>query len=470
MKVKLRARFLGASLLLVLISLPFLFNSTSRSADAISQSAARSMALHFDGLPAAQIRSFLKEEGQQKDFVIEKVDQKPASAHPQDAQFRDAEGQRYQIHHRPFSFWEIARYLGPHFLIFLIFMIVLSLLLTRYLYRSSLRPFRSMANYLASLTRGDYSAEAPPVEEEEALTDLLGTPEDRRLFVDQLREIRENENMRRQFTANISHELKSPLTSIIGYAEMLEGGKVEPEQSKAFAGIIHREGARLLSIIDQVIQLSKFDTGMAYMNHLEECNLTEILGNELSARTAYAKEHGVTLSAKVLVMPQKEGGADGEPSQPDWVDLAPGAEEPAIYLKGNRRMIEDIVDNLVSNAIKYSRDHDARARIKLIEDEDWVHLSIKDNGIGIGAEDRDRVFERFYVVNAARTKTDKDGTGLGLSLVKHSVAVHHGWIKLESGLGQGSKFTIGLPKDPAAHQTDSRSEGNIQIIGKEDRK
>lgn len=448
MKNKLRIRFLLASLALILISLPFVFHAALQSASSLEGNMVQSVATGLEGMPKEALDQVVRksqEETEGPGVVIQAIQEGTKTQNPS---FYDREGNRYEVQSRPIRYQDLFFSLGKSILIFLAFMVLFSILLTRQLYRAALRPFRSMASYLASLTRGDYSVEAPPIEEEEALADLLGTPEDRKLFADQLREIRENENMRRQFTANISHELKSPLTSIIGYAEMIESGKVDEEDNLRFASIIRKEGSRLLTIIDQVIQLSKFDTGMAYMNHLEEFNLTEVIGTELAGRRDYALDHGVDLRARVLSIETPQESPDTGRNQPLWTTLEPGADQPPIYMTGNRRMIEEIVDNLISNAIKYAGSDNARAEVKLSEDENWIHLQVKDNGIGISEEDQGHVFERFFVVNAARTKTDKDGTGLGLSLVKHSVAIHKGWIKLESSLGRGSKFTIGLPKDP----------------------
>lgn len=453
MKNRLRIRFLLASLALVLISLPFVFNASFRSATSLEEEMAKSIASTLEGAPRATVEDLIRrsQEGEKTPQVL--IRPIAEENRTQTPSFHDGEGNRYEAKPRPITYREAILSLGTSILAFLLFMVVVSFFLTHHLYQASLRPFQSIASYLASLTRGDYSVEAPPIEEEEALADLLGTPEDRKAFADQLQEIRENENMRRQFTANISHELKSPLTSIIGYAEMMESGKVDKDDAIRFSSIIRKEGDRLLTIIDQVIQLSKFDTGMAYMNNLDEFNLTEIIGSELASRTDYAREHGVELSARILSIENPNDADASEIGQDSlWTNLEPGGSDPAIYMTGNRRMVEEIIDNLISNAIKYAGKDKARAEVKLSEDEKWIHLTVKDNGIGISKEDQAHVFERFFVVNAARTKTDKDGTGLGLSLVKHSVAIHKGWIKLESAPGRGSKFIIGLPKNPKNSQ------------------
>lgn len=329
--------------------------------------------------------------------------------------------------------------------IFLILALGVSYLLAQKLYETALKPFQSIASYLLNLTRGDYSVQAPPLEEEKALSDFLLDEEDRKAFSDQLSEIRENENMRRQFTANISHELKSPLTSINGYAEMLEQGMVEdPEKVKDFASIIHREGKRLMMIIDQVIELSKFDTGMVNMNDLTEFNITEMVGKKLLEMENYAKIHKVVLYAQVGAIQDKDDMAN----KPFWEDIEEGGSKPEVMIKANQILIDELLDNLISNAIKYSKEEGGRVRIRISEDEDSVYLSVKDKGIGISKEDCDHIFERFYVANRARTKTEEDGTGLGLSLVKHAVQAHKGSYSVKSKLDKGSKFTITLPKTP----------------------
>ena len=330
-------------------------------------------------------------------------------------------------------------------IIFLLLTLGISYILTRKLYETALKPFQSIASYLLNLTRGDYSVQAPPLEEEKALSDFLLNEEDRKAFSDQLSEIRENENMRRQFTANISHELKSPLTSINGYAEMLERGMVEnPEDVRKFAGIIHREGKRLMTIIDQVIELSKFDTGMVNMNDLTEFNITKMVGRKLKEMKDYANIHNVVLYAQVGAIQDKDDMED----KPFWEDVEEGGSEPKVMIKAKEILVNELLDNLISNAIKYSKKDGGKVRIRVSEDEDSVYLSVKDKGIGISKEDCDHIFERFYVANRARTKTEEDGTGLGLSLVKHAVQAHKGSYSVKSKLDKGSKFTITLPKNP----------------------
>lgn len=296
-------------------------------------------------------------------------------------------------------------------------------------YDEALRPQRVMVRYLKNLFSGRLTDEVPTTEEEEELASLLETSGERAEFLQQLANVRENENMRRQFSANVSHELKSPLTSINGYAEMIESGMVGPEDTRRFAGIIYREGIRLLNMINEIIQLSKFDTGYSDFDQRELVNLHEIARAQVETDQQSAKKRHVRLEVEA----QGDGAGD------------------AILVNGNRRLLTDVVGNLLSNAIKYSKPQGGYVRIRLSQGEDDVVMVVEDDGIGIAPENQKRVFERFYVVDPGRTRAEGSGTGLGLSLVKHTVARHGGTIRLESALGEGSRFVITLPKDGQVH-------------------
>lgn len=225
---------------------------------------------------------------------------------------------------------------------------------------------------------------------------------------------RENVRVRQEFTANVTHELKTPLTSINGYAEMIAQGFVSPEDTKHFAGIILEEGNRLLELIDETLKLSRFDSGYEKVA-FEEIDLYEVALNRIQHYKIPAAESRVSLFI------------DGEPA----------------VMYANKRMMIDVISNLVGNAIKYNRRNGAVHLEVYPEDEDIV-LICEDTGIGISENDQERVFERFFVVDRNRRKSK--GTGLGLALVKHMVRHHGGTIKLESILGKGSCFTIRLPK------------------------
>lgn len=260
------------------------------------------------------------------------------------------------------------------------------------------------------------------MEEEEALGSLLETGEDRLEFLRQLASVRQSETMRRQFSANVSHELKSPLTSINGYAEMIESGMVGPEDTRRFAGIIYREGIRLLNMINEIIQLSKFDTGYSDFDQRESFDLGTIVGDVVETFAQQAKERNVAL--------QVESAGSG-----------------TLTMFGNKRLITDVVSNLLSNAIKYAKPRGGTVAVRLSGEENTVQMIVEDDGIGIAKEEQERVFERFYVVEPGRTRAEGSGTGLGLSLVKHTVQNHGGTLDLESALGEGSRFTIRLPRN-----------------------
>ncbi len=292
-----------------------------------------------------------------------------------------------------------------------------SVLVCRSVKENGAHSLKNLLNYLDHILRGKFMEEEEEKRLDEELTNLLGSEEQRMLFKDELRKISENETMRRQFSANVSHELKSPLTSINGYAEMIESGMVPLEDSQHFAGIIHREGVRLLNMINEIIQLSKIDTGYSDYDRREWFNLKEVVEKQVEVHLPFARPRGVDFIVQ---------GDKGR-------------------LWGNQRLLTDVVSNLLSNAIKYSKAEGGHVKIETISNRETVTLLVEDNGIGIAPEDQERIFERFYVVDKARTRSS--GTGLGLSLVKHTVLLHGGELHLKSKLGEGSCFEIILPKE-----------------------
>lgn len=306
--------------------------------------------------------------------------------------------------------------------------LVLSAIFTQRIYNESLRPLRMLVHYWNDLFSGKVTDSLPAPEAEEMLASLLDTQEERENFFQQLANVRENEVMRRQFSANVSHELKSPLTSINGYAELIASGMVNPDDTRRFADIIHREGVRLLNMINEIIQLSKFDTGYSDFDQREEVDLHEILREEMESLSSMAAEHHVRLESDVV----GEGDTD------------------RVAFFGNRRLLADVMRNLLSNAIKYSKADGGYVLTKIHQDEHNISIIVEDDGIGIAPENQKRVFERFFTVDPGRTRTDGSGTGLGLSLVKHIVQAHDGILRLDSELGKGSRFSILLPRDAKA--------------------
>ena len=221
------------------------------------------------------------------------------------------------------------------------------------------------------------------------------------------------ERNRREFTANVSHELKTPLQGIIGSAELIENGMVKPDDLPRFVGHIHAEAARLVTLIDDIIRLSQLDEGAAMPT--EPVNLLAVSQEAAENLQDAAAVRGVTV------------GVTGQPA----------------VLPGVRRLIYEIVYNLCDNAIKYNCDG-GRVDVTVAADADGSSITVADTGIGIAPEHQGRVFERFYRVDKSHSKAS-GGTGLGLSIVKHAVQYHHGRIELESTPGTGTTIRVVFP-------------------------
>lgn len=222
------------------------------------------------------------------------------------------------------------------------------------------------------------------------------------------------EQNRREFTANVSHELKTPLQGIIGSAELIENGMVKPDDLPRFVGHIHAEAARLVTLIDDIIRLSQLDEGDAMPT--EPVNLLAVSQEAAENLHDAAAARDVTLSVT------------GRP----------------VVMPGVRRLIYEIVYNLCDNAIKYNVDG-GRVDIAVASGTDGSSITVADTGIGIAPEHQGRVFERFYRVDKSHSKAS-GGTGLGLSIVKHAVQYHHGRIELESTPGTGTTIRAIFPK------------------------
>ena len=221
------------------------------------------------------------------------------------------------------------------------------------------------------------------------------------------------ERNRREFTANVSHELKTPLQGIIGSAELIENGMVRPDDLPRFVGHIHAEAARLVTLIDDIIRLSQLDEGDAMPT--EPVDLLAV------SQEAAENLHDAAAARNVTV------SVTGQPA----------------VLPGVRRLIYEIVYNLCDNAIKYNRDG-GRVDVTVAADAGGSSITVADTGIGIAPEHQARVFERFYRVDKSHSKAS-GGTGLGLSIVKHAVQYHHGRIELESTPGTGTIIRVVFP-------------------------
>ena len=218
------------------------------------------------------------------------------------------------------------------------------------------------------------------------------------------------ERNRKEFTANVSHELKTPLQSIIGSAELLENDLVKPEDTKRFVGNIKNEATRLVSLINDIIRLSQLDEDSEPVT--ESVDLYDVANEVVEILTVSAAKKQVELHL------------NGE----------------SCVMKGIRRYLYEIIYNLCDNAIRYNKDG-GKVIVDLKNKDSNIILSVRDTGIGIPAEHQSRIFERFYRVDKSHSK-ETGGTGLGLSIVKHAVAYHGGKVTLNSKVGKGTTIMV----------------------------
>ena len=221
------------------------------------------------------------------------------------------------------------------------------------------------------------------------------------------------ERNRREFTANVSHELKTPLQGIIGSAELLENGLVKQEDVPRFIGHIRSEAQRLVTLIGDIIRLSQLDEGEPMP--AEPVELLALAREAAESLQSAAAARNVTITV------------EGEP----------------VELTGVRRLLYEIVFNLCDNAIKYNTDG-GRVQVTVTRENETAAVTVRDTGIGIPPDQQDRVFERFYRVDKSHSKAS-GGTGLGLSIVKHAVQYHHGAIHLQSEVGKGTEIRVTFP-------------------------
>ena len=221
------------------------------------------------------------------------------------------------------------------------------------------------------------------------------------------------ERNRREFTANVSHELKTPLQGIIGSAELLENGLVKQEDVPRFIGHIRSEAQRLVTLIGDIIRLSQLDEGEPMP--AEPVELLALAREAAESLQSAAADRNVTITV------------EGEP----------------VELTGVRRLLYEIVFNLCDNAIKYNTDG-GRVQVTVTRENETAAVTVRDTGIGIPPDQQDRVFERFYRVDKSHSKAS-GGTGLGLSIVKHAVQYHHGAIHLQSEVGKGTEIRVTFP-------------------------
>ncbi len=280
-----------------------------------------------------------------------------------------------------------------------VLMFIICLLLSRSVTASLMRPIERLAADIDSVGDLDTYEELVPF-----ITTIRS----------QHKDIVKSAQMRQEFTANVSHELKTPLTSISGYAELIETGIAGENEVQRFAGEIHRSAKRLLTLINDIIRLSELDGDQKQVDFTKN-DLKELADTCVDMLQLPAASHDLTIACH------------GAPC--------------CVY--GDREMLEELLHNLCDNAIRYNRPG-GRVDVTVGLRDGSPAVTVADTGIGIPEKSRERIFERFYRVDKSRSKRT-GGTGLGLAIVKHIVAQHHAQIELHSECGKGTEITVVFP-------------------------
>ena len=298
------------------------------------------------------------------------------------------------------SIWSVFSEAFPAILVIAMVLIIFCLVIAHFLTRSLVEPIEKIAQNVDHLGEPDTYEELAP---------FVAT------IKKQHEDILRNAGMRQEFTANVSHELKTPLTSISGYSELIENGMASDEDVVRFAREIHRNSNRLLTLINDVIRLSELDVSERE-EPFEIIDMKEIAETCVNMLQINAEKHEVTLEF------------DGT----------------SCMVRSEKQMMEELVYNLCDNAIRYNN-QGGRVRVTVRPEAEKAVLIVEDTGIGISKEHQERIFERFYRVDKSRSKST-GGTGLGLAIVKHIVAKSHADIQLESEEGKGTRITVTFEK------------------------
>lgn len=298
------------------------------------------------------------------------------------------------------SIWSVFIKVTPAILILIFVILAISKMLSDVLTKSLLLPIEEMSENLDHLDDITTYKELMP---------FINT------IQEQHKNILMNAKMRQEFTANVSHELKTPLTAISGYSELIQNGMTNEEETIRFAGEIHKSAKRLLTLINDTIRLSQLDTSEQKVIY-EAIDLYKIAEDCVNMLKFSAENHGITISIH---------GTNA-------------------YLEGNKEMLEEVVYNLCDNAIRYNNEG-GKVDVTVKPVKGKIYLCVEDNGIGISKEHQERIFERFYRVDKSRSKST-GGTGLGLAIVKHIIQQHGAHMELTSEKGKGTKIEIEFSK------------------------
>lgn len=323
-----------------------------------------------------------------------------------------SDGRVLRISKEAHSIWNILYRALPLMALIIFLLLILCIVLSRILAKSLLEPIELMAGDMEHMNQVECYEEIKPFIE---------------TIQQQHEAIVKNANMRQEFTANVSHELKTPLTAISGYSELIENGMATDQDVRRFGAEIHRNAGRLLTLINDIIRLSELDSTVSEVP-FEPVNLYQIAMDSVNMLQVNAENHQVSL--------QFEGGL--------------------CYIYGDKQMMEELLYNLCDNAIRYNNKC-GHVWVSVGKKGEQVVLRVKDTGIGIPKKHQERIFERFYRVDKSRSKST-GGTGLGLAIVKHIVAKHNAYMELDSEAGKGTEIRIFFPVYDGKEKNGSKSD------------
>lgn len=299
------------------------------------------------------------------------------------------------------SIWTILQDVGPYILLVVGLVVAFAVAISVGITKKIIKPVEKLAKHLDDPDKVKAYPELQP-------------------FVNALKEQKEKQKaldkQKKQFTANVSHELKTPLTSIAGYAELIETGMAQEADVKPFAGIIRKQALRLVSLSEDIIQLSQLDESDRETITFSSVDLYDTAKKCVEALSINAKLKNIALTLK------------GE----------------STFIRANAPLLEELVYNLCDNAIRYNKENGS-VDVEIEKNDSGAVLTVRDTGIGIEEKYQQRVFERFFRVDKSRSKAT-GGTGLGLAIVKHIAEIHGADIKVNSVLGQGTAISVTFPK------------------------
>jgi len=292
--------------------------------------------------------------------------------------------------------------------------VLISVIVVYYTTTRLTRPFMEINEIVQKYSKGDYNVRIPisSIEEATQLAISFNT------MADQLKDL---EATRRSFVANVSHELRSPLTSMKGFLEAMQDGTIGPDEYEKYIGIVLSETKRMAVMVNDLLDLARIESGKTALK-LEIFDINELIRRTLITFEARIYEHHMEVDVKFA--------------------------QEQYYVEADSAQISQVLRNIIDNAIKYSPD-DSKLRIATYAMKREIYVSIQDSGQGIPEQDIPHVFDRFYKVEKAHTPSKQSGTGLGLSIVKRIIDQHNQTITLKSAKGKGSTFTFTLKRAPA---------------------